>query len=58
MSLRLTDDQIKARIVVYDEIICHLEHEIYETEEEKKQGQVIIKQIIAIKNNFSNKYED
>lgn len=57
MSFRLTKDQIQARIVVYDELICHLEHDIYETEEERKQGKVIIKQIVSIKNAFSEKHE-
>lgn len=40
------------RNFIYNEVIDHLEQEIYETPEEREQGIIIKKQVIALRDKF------
>jgi hypothetical protein len=52
MSNKITLEQAKARNVIYNEVIDHLEQEIYDTPEEREQGAIIKRQLISLKNRF------
>lgn len=52
MSRKITQKQAIDRNFIYDEVIGHLEQDIYETPEEREQGAIIKKQIIALRDKF------
>jgi hypothetical protein len=53
---KLSDEEKDARINVYDEVIDHMDMEIYDNKIERKQGMIIKKQLIRIRENFINNF--
>ena len=50
--MELTDNQIRARIVVYNELIDHLDQSIYDNAHEQEQGAFLQKQLIRTRDRF------
>lgn len=55
--MRLTPEQIQARMTAYDEVIGHLSMDVYDTPEERKQGEIVAKQIRQLALRFQDKYQ-
>jgi hypothetical protein len=53
---KLTEQEIDDRMVVYEELIAHLEMSIYETDGELNQGKILQKQLIRMRDNFSKQH--
>ena len=49
---KLTQKQIDARMIVYDEVIDHLDGDIYDTATELEQGKIIRQQIKKLSENW------
>ena len=49
---KLSTKQEDARIAVWDELIDHMDMEIYDNNTEREQGALIKKQLIRLRDNF------
>jgi hypothetical protein len=54
--MKLTKEQIDARVVVFDEVIGHLENDVYETQLEREQGLILQQQLIKLRDKFIETY--
>jgi hypothetical protein len=52
MAKKLTNDEIEARLSMYDEAWEHLTMSVHHSAEEEKQSAIIIKQIKKLKRQF------
>lgn len=53
---KLTKKQIEARIEMYEEAISHLDMDVCDTEEERKQAKIVQNQIMSMSLKFQRKY--
>ena len=54
--MKLAREEVDARMVIYDEIMGHLDMDICETATERVQADIVQKQIRAISKSFYKKH--
>lgn len=55
--MTLSQEEVEARIVIYNELIDHLDMSIYESEEEKRQGIILKFKLRSQRDRFIKKYD-
>ena len=54
---KMTQKEVEERMIIYDEIVDHLNHNICETKGEEKQAKIVKKQIEKIMYRFYARYK-
>ncbi len=56
MAKKLTEEQIEARLNMYEEAASHLELDVCDTDVEREQADIVVKQIRAMSKKFEETY--